>query len=402
MRISTSMMYQLGVAGMQRSQEQLLQTQQQMSSGRRVVTPADDPVAAAQALQITQTNAVNDQYKANRNVAGSQLSETDGALDQVTNLLQSIRDLAVSAGNGTASDSDRATIATQIQAYVAELLGVANQKDSAGQYLFSGYQGAKQPFTGTGGAVQFVGDDGTRQMQVGASRQLAVNLSGADVFERIRNGNGTFATQPAAANSGSGLIDAGSVTNTALLTGHNYRIDFTVAAGVTTYNVLDLTAGTTVLAAQPYSGAADIGFDGITVHVSGAPANGDRFTIVPSTNQSVFKTLNDLVTTLQTSTNNPGGKTQVANALGAALTNIDQGLNTVLTQRVAVGARLKEIDTLNDYGDALGLQYQSTLSNLQDLDYAKAISDLTQQQTILTAAQKTFAAISGLSLFDKI
>jgi flagellar hook-associated protein 3 FlgL len=81
---------------------------------------------------------------------------------------------------------------------------------------------------------------------------------------------------------------------------------------------------------------------------------------------------------------------------------MQNALNNVLTVQASVGARLKEIDYLDSTGTDLDTQYTSTLSDLQDLDLAAAISLYTQQQQTLQAAQVSFKTMSGLSLFNYI
>jgi flagellar hook-associated protein 3 FlgL len=396
MRISTSQIYERGVASIQQRQAELLNTQQRLASGRRVLTPSDDPVASAQALQLTQADEINSQFRINRDYADTQLSLAETALAQAVELVQDVREKAVAVGNGSYSLAERIAVSNDVQAAYEQLIGIANSTDAQGKYLFAGFQGSTQPFTRAAAGVQYVGDDGARLAQAGASRQIAVNIPGADAFERIRNGNGTFTWAASAANTGTGIIGPGSVADPTLITGDDYQIMFTVAAGVTTYDVVDTTTATTILTAQPYTDPTSITFDGMVVNLTGAPANGDSFTIVPSTDQSVFATLENLVGAL----NGGASGAALANSLGIALTDIDQALEQMLGQRALVGTRLREIDGLNSAGEQVGLQYKTARSELVDVDYAKAASDLALQQTSLEAAQQSFVRISGLSLFD--
>jgi flagellar hook-associated protein 3 FlgL len=134
--------------------------------------------------------------------------------------------------------------------------------------------------------------------------------------------------------------------------------------------------------------------------VKGAPATGDAFTLAPSKPQSLFTTLANLVSTLQTPAATPGASTQVANGVAAALQDIDQGVNNVLTLRAGAGAYMTELDALTSSLSSRTVQGQQTLSNLQDLDYNKALSDFARQQVALQAAQQSFTKVSGLSLFN--
>ena len=398
MRVSTNIVYQQGVTSILQQQEGILKTQQQASTGRRVLTPADDPVAAARALDVTQADSLNTQYARNRDNAKSSLGLAEGVLQGVTTLIQDVRTATVEAGNQTLIDSDRVGLAAELRGRLDELISLANSTDGAGDYLFSGYQGSTKPFTQIAAGAQYSGDQGQRLIQVGSSRQIAVSNSGTDVFERIKNGNGVFVTAAAAANSGGGVIGAGTVVAPASLTGHNYQITF--AAGGATYSVVDTTTATTLSAANLYTSGNSISFDGLQFDIQGTPAGGDQFTVAPSTNQSLFKTLSDLIAVVVAPVSGQTGSAKLSNGLNTALLNLDRGLDNILVVRAAIGTHLREVDTLQSSGEELSVQYQQTLSELQDVDYAKALSTLSRQQVYLEAAQKSFMKISGLSLFQ--
>jgi flagellar hook-associated protein 3 FlgL len=433
MRISTNMIYDMGVASMQQSRGNQVKLQDQLSSGQRILTPSDDPVAAASALDVKQSQALNSQLKSNGDSAKSQLGQEDSALADATSLLQDVKTLAVYAGNPTLTNSDRASIATELASRYQELLGIANRGDGNGQFLFSGYQGATQPFSETSpGNVAYAGDAGQRLAQIGTTRTIPVSDSGDAVFRAIKSGNGTFATAAGAAHAGGATIDTGIVTdpskwNTAA-NAKDFTIKFDVNNGVTppvtTYDIIDnvnnvslltgaapgagpyqrtyVPGGTISLKTQspPDTNATPFDF-GATVAVGGAPASGDTFTVKASTNQDIFSTLHGLITALQTGTNaTPASIGAYQNSLNSAMSGLDNALNNVLTVRAQVGARLKEVDTAQNTSDDLGLQYGKTLSGLQDLDYAKAISDLNLQQVYLQAAQQSFLKITSLNLFS--
>lgn len=402
MRISTNTVYEQSITTLQQQQENLLKTQQQVSTGRRVLTPADDPVAAARALEVSQAASANAQYAVNRNSAKSSLGLEESALQSLTSLIQDVRTATIGAGNPVLSNSDRAAMATELRGRLDQLTGLANSTDGTGQYLFSGYQGNTKPFALTATGAQYAGDQGQRLVQVGAARQIGIGDSGSDIFERIETGNGVFVLAAGASNVGSGVSSPGSVANPAALTGHNYQINFSVSGGTTTYDVVDTTTSTTLSAGNAYTSGSAITVDGMQFDIQGSPANGDRFTITPSSNQSLFKTLRDLITVIADPINSVTGSTRLTNGLNAAHLNLDHALDKVLSVRAAVGARLQEIDALDSLGTDLSLQYEQTLSQLQDVDYAKAISDLTRQQTYLEAAQKSFLKVSALSLFNYI
>ncbi len=396
MRISSSTLFDSNVAALNQQQSRLLQTQQQIASGHRILTPSDDPIAASRALDVSQADAINTQYTSNRNAATQTLAMADSTLQGVVSLLQEVRASAIDAGGSLLGNSERKMIAADFSRRLQVLVGLANSTDGLGNYLFAGFQTKSQPFVDTTAGVNYLGDDGPRNVQVSASLQIATSDSGADVFMRVKNGNGSFSSQAALANTGSGVVSVGSVTNPALLTGNNYSITFNVAAGVTTYDVRNTTTATVVSAGNAYVSGQMISFDGMQIDINGVPASGDSFTVVPSTNQGVFKTIADLVNAL----NAPVVGASLSNSLLHGIKNLDNALEKIASTRSSVGLRLNEIDAQQAIGDNLGLQLKSTLSQLQDTDYHKAASDLAQQNLILQAAQQSFAKVSSLSLFN--
>jgi flagellar hook-associated protein 3 FlgL len=404
MRISTNMIFNSGLARMNDAQASLLKTQQQLSSSKRILTPADDPVAAARVLNLEQSKALNEQYATNRTNAKNALAQEEIALQSATNAIHDIKELIVQAGNPAYDLEQRRYIAQTLQASYDELFSVANMRDGLGNYLFSGYQLNVQPFDKTAaGDVQYKGDQGQAMMQVDFARQVAIGDSGEMIFDNIKS-NGTFISEAAVANTGTGVVSPLKVVDARNLTGHQYDIVF--SAGGSTYSVYDLTLDPTKagapLATGAYASPQAITFDGLEVTVSGAPANGDMMTVRPNAKQSLFKTLKDVIELLNTQPTSPAGSANLGHGLAIANNNIDSALDNVLSVRSSVGARLKEIEVLDGSGESKNLQYESTISDLQDLDYNKAMSDLTKQQIILEASQKTFAKVSSLSLFDLI
>ena len=450
MRISTSQIFDAGALGIQNGQSGLFKLQNQLSSGRKVLTPKDDPVAAAQALVVTQSRDVNSQFMVNQGQAKSQLGLVDSQLTALVQNLHNVREKVVQAGNTTLTQSDRDAIAKELESRLSELMGIANTDNGAGEFLFSGYRGGVLPFAvdassaivspATTPPVGYFGDDGERLLQVSSSRQMAVSAAGSDVFMDIKQGNGTFVAAAAGnlgggINQGSGIIDGGSVTDlqqwqqalNSFVWSNSaspaIQVQFAVAAplvsggppGATTYQLFDasgavpvpmtdpvaFTSGQAISIASTIPPALSATDFGSHVVVKGSPGNGDTFSIKPSTNQSLFQTMQSLIGVLR----NPVGSTtntatQYSNDLGAQLTNLDQAFDNISRVQSSIGTRLQEIDSLSSAASDSDIQYQSTLSDLQDLDYTKAISDFIKQQTSLEAAQKSFAQISGMSLFN--
>jgi flagellar hook-associated protein 3 FlgL len=403
LRISTSAIFSVGTTKLNTLQSQMAKTQMQLSSNRRVLTAADDPIASARALEITQSQSMNTQFNTNRSNARSSLSLVEHALDDATDLVQDVQALTVQAGNGTLSDAERGMLATELEAKLVDLLGVANTADGTGAYLFSGYQTNTKPFVQTPTGATYLGDQGQRVLKVGSTRNMAISETGNNVFENIPTGSGSFQLGARSTNQGNAVSSAAAVTDSSQLTGHNYSMQFQVTGSpaVTTYTVTDATTNTAV-STGTYTSGQQIDFDGMSFRMDGAPADGDTMDVQPNARQSLFATVTNLIGSLRVPTDTPAGKALMSSGVSAATANLSQALDNILAVRSSVGSRLKELDYLDSSGEDLNIQYQSTLKDLQDLDMAKAISLFTQQQQTLQAAQMSFKTMSGLSLFNYI
>lgn len=396
MRISSNTIFSAGVSRLSELQSGIVKTQQQISTGRRILSPSDDPVGAARALDLTQGQSINTQFGANRQGATNSLSAEEGVLQGTTTLLQDVKTLSISAGSGILADSDRKAIATDLRGRLDELLSQANATDGTGNYLFAGFNVTTAPFSSAATGAVYSGDQGQRLVQVATSRQIALSDPGDAIFQNIPS-SGALTAVAAGGNTGSGSVSAVTVTDATQLTNHDYAIKFTSA---TTYDVIDSTLGSTVSTAQAYTSGQPIVFAGQQLTVSGAPASGDSFTVKTAQKQSIFTTIGDLITALETPVTNDVDKANLNRSLSVANGNLDKALDNVLTVRASIGSRLRELDSLNTYGDDRNIQYSAALSQIQDVDYNKAISDFTQQNTTLEAAQKSFVKTSSLSLFS--
>ena len=201
MRVSTSQVFNSGTAGIQSRQFDLFKTQQQLSTGRRVLSPEDDPIASAQALQVSQSQGVNKQFLDNLGEATSKLNLLDATLGGVEDELQAVFERAVQAGNATYSPAQRGMLAEELKQRLQSLIGLANKQDGTGLYIFAGFQSATKPFAvdpgatpphalATGTHVAYAGDGGNEALQISASRVINTSENGFDVFMQVRNAQG--------------------------------------------------------------------------------------------------------------------------------------------------------------------------------------------------------------------
>ncbi|MEQ9563530.1 MAG: flagellar hook-associated protein FlgL [Woeseiaceae bacterium] len=395
MRISTYGAYQQGLSMMQQIQAALDRTQQQISSGQRILTPSDDPIAAARALELRETLGRLEQFDRNGNIARNRLSDEEVALGSVNNVLQRVRELALQANNATQSDETRSLIAIEMRQQLDQLVQLANQQDGNGRYLFSGNLDDTTPITRNGANFMYNGDQGTRMIEIGENRLIADGNSGAEVFFRIRNGNGIFTTTAAATNTGSVVSGSGSLVDPTQYDQDSYTLNFIDPLN---YEVQDSSG--TVVATGGYQSGSSVSFRGIEFSLDGQPQAGDSFAIEPSRFQDAFSTIRQLADAIDAPVNDNATRASLNNMVNAGILGIDQAIGKVLDVRTQVGSRLSAIDSQGDSNGAFALTVQSTLGELEDLDYAEALSRLSLQMTTLEAAQQTFIRTQQLSLFN--
>lgn len=392
MRISTSMIFQTGSNQLSNLQSTMQQQQIQLSTGLSINSPADNPVAAAQVLQVTQAQSANTQYGTNRQAAESTLGLVSNALSSFTTVLQDSRTLLVQAGNlGSSTSADSATIANQLSQNLTQMISLANAQDGDGHYMFSGFQSTTPAFTQTATGAQYNGDQGQQFLQVGTASQVAISNPGDAVFNTIK----TVVTAASASNTGNGAISPGTVTDASELNGDSYQLTFT--GNGSTYNVTNTATGLSVSTGNAYVSGQTVDLPGIQFKLTGVPVAGDVFTVTPKNNQSIFSTITDAINAL-----NGPSTANVANGVSQALGNVDQTLNNILTVQASVGSNINELTNLDSEGSSLGLQYSETISNLQGLNYAQAISNYSMTQTTLQAAEKSYTMLTGLSLFSEL
>lgn len=389
MRVTTGMIYDTGVSQIQKQNARLLDTQQQVATGRRILRPSDDPVASARALEVSQSKSVNTLYAANQGYANDALKLVDSKLGAANDIVTYVRTRAVESGNGIYTASEQASIATDLTQQFDALLGIANSQDSTGEFVFGGYRSNTQPFTGgLAGGVGYQGDQGARTLQISGSRNLPVTSSGDEIFNTIHAPVGSAFALGGAGNTGSAQVSGMTLTG---YNGHAYAIN--VAAGPA-YSAVDSTTGAVVAVTSSVSGGTTtLSFGGVSLDLAGTPATGDTFSV--STVASTFDVLGNFVNAL-----NSGNSAVVKFGGTQAIAGMDATQDSVSRVRSGVGSRMVEVETQQNINGSLDLQFDETLSRLQDADYAKAVSDLTQQQTYLQAAQQSFMKISNLSLFN--
>lgn len=409
MRISTAWMYQQQLSTMLSQQSALAQTQNEVSTGNAINVASDNPTGAAQIVGLNHILAQNTQYSSNIDSANTRLSTESTTLTSINNLLSSVNDIGLGAINGAMSSTDLSNMATQLTQYRNQLVQLANTTDASGQALFAGTSTTSTPFVmnSSTGAVTYAGNDQQQYTAIGSGLQVANGDAGSPIFMNLSAGNGSFAASAGSGNTGTLVVGANSVTNTAAWSAATASgpVNDTITFGANgSYSVTDASGNpVTDSSGNPvtgtYTDGGSISFNGITISMSGTPASGDTVKVQSdnaSNTQDVFTTLNNMIAALQSG----GSSTSINNTLNRQLESLNQAMNAVSTAQVSVGSRIDTLQQQSGSYSDLTLTYKTALSDVQNVDMATAISNLSLQSTALQASQQVFAKVQGTSLFD--
>ncbi|WP_313210091.1 flagellar hook-associated protein FlgL [Stutzerimonas nitrititolerans] len=416
MRISTLQAFNNGVTGLQRNYSNVTRTQEQISTGNRILTPADDPVASVRLLQLEQQQNVLNQYNANLTAADSSLTQEEVTLNSVNTVLLRVRELALRAGNGSLSAEDRQSIAAELSEREDELLSLMNTRNARGEYLFSGFQGKTQPFVrGADGSYSYEGDEGQRKLQIASSLNIAISDNGKAVFENVTNAGRYQVAIGSTLNISAPLVqDEVAIAGNEPFPPAGIGIHFISDTKYIVYDLDDIPdfsdpdaiPPTQILDRGVVDGdedtADELVFRGVVIKFDGSQAEGQSAQITLNSDakkQGILDTIANLRMTLE----DPSSRnTDIRDAVAVGLTNIDHGMVSVDAARGDIGARRNVIETTLTDNEDVALVNKSVQAELRELDWAEALSRLSFQTIILEAAQQSYVKISSLNLFNSM
>jgi len=402
-RISSQQVFSSGISRLQELNVTLNETQQQISTGKKVNQASDDPVAAARILKLDQEVSRIETYQRNADLAQNRLQQEESALTNAVDLIQRIRELTVQAGNATLSRNDRLSIAEELSQRLDQLADIANTQDASGEYIFSGFLGGQPAYVKSpDGSWQYNGDEGQRILEIDDGVTVAISDHGKEIFENV-----PAAVSVKSSTVASGYISGLQLENEQLLRdafGGAVPDDLTVVVAadgsVTVENrnvspaVTLTTDPATVQAGEEFSVA------GLRMTVSEDTTAGE-FTLGINDKQSVFATIENLISGLETiNKETPEGSAAYDALIAESLSNLDSAQESLILKQTELGARMNAVESTQEFLEDSSYYAQEIRSELEDLDYAEAISNLSFQSFVLQAAQQSFAQVSRLSLFD--
>ena len=410
-RISSIDIFNIANSSMQKSNTEIAKTQQQLSSGQRVLTPSDDPVASLKIMELDDELSRIDQYNKNIDSAENTLQQTEGLLDGVVDIIQRVRELSIQAGNtavNTKAQYD--AIANEMEGRLDELLNISNSRDANGDFVFSGFKGEIQPFSGNADdGFTYHGDDGQRRVKTANNSSIAVSNSGRDVFLDIPSANNTVFGYASPSNRGDLSLSVPKVVDQEAYDAfypEDMVIRFNNVNDVNpprmTYTVTERSTGNVLAEQVDYVEGRQILVQGVALNVVGKPSVGDTVVVESSNKQDLMTTLANLVTAMRNVTDTENGKKEIAAVVADTLNNLNNAQTKVLGVMSSLGARQNTLQTTRELHIDSELYSRQALSDLRDLDYAEASTRLSMQTMILQAAQASFVRVTSLSLFDRL
>lgn len=411
MRISTDQIYQNGISNLMTQQERLLKLSDQAISNIRVRTPADDPIAAAQIELVSKRISTAEMLQKNREFAKGALSLEEGTLSNVGDSIRRLLELQTSGGDGSYSQEARQALAVEAKAILNDLVTLANSRDTNGGFMFSGGKSTTQAIS-LNGAGQYVynGDTTQRFQTITGSLVTALNDTGDNLFMNILNGNGAFAiSSPAIPNTGSGSVSSGALVTSSAYVPDDYTMNFALnSSGALVVMVSGATSGNVIPPtglpddAPLYQDGGVIDFNGIELSVSGTPAPGDSFNITPSQNESLFSTVQRMITNLERPNGQPAEKALILTENNQLLEQLNNAHGNILNSISDLGSRLNQLDSADNTNYDVISTSALTLKALREIEPYEALSQYQQQLLTLNIAEQSYTKLQGLSIFNYI
>lgn len=408
MRISTGQIYNQNIRAIMDNQQGLVDTQQQLSTGKKINSPSDDPVGATKVIRFTEELDKLTQYQRNSDLLTGSLEQQEAVLDNIKSTADRARVLTLQAGNGVLTDSDRNAIASELKQIRDEIFDLMNSQDADGNYIYSGHQAGTQAFTmnpsASGNTISFAGDGGKNFVQVSDSARIQSSTSGQEVFQNVLarqdfsiTGTTGGATVANSKVSEQGTYDTFYTNNFDGNDATNNEFRLTVQGGGQV-ELTNINSGT-VIGTSDFTSGEPFTIQGMQFTVNGGGGDTVDFELDPPEKKNLAETVNDLYQALST----PGLPTDAyQEALSDAVVGLDNGMQKVALEQSSIGGRLNSAESIYETNLDLEIAAKDARSSIEDVDYAEASAEFSRQETALQAALASFPRVANLSLFDYI
>ena len=387
------------------NQGDLAKTQEQLASGKRIITPSDDPVGAAKVLRLTEEIDELTQFQRNNDLVTGSLEQQEAVLTNITNSVNRARTLVIQAGSGALDSPDRKVIGAELEQIKLEIFDLMNTQDADGNYLYAGYQSANQAFeynpASAGNAITFVGDAGVSFVQLSNSSKIQSTSNGYEVFENVLS-RFNFSVDPAS----TAVVNEASVKQQGTFDTFFDKNYDPVNAGNNDYRINFLASGQAELVNQgtgvvvdsvSYTSGQPFIIKGMEFDAMAVPGDSIDLSLDAPEKKSMAQTLHEIQVVLNDSSID---SFELQEAISDALVGLDNGLEKLSLERASIGSRLNIAESTYESNLDMEIAAKAQRSSIQDVDYAEASTEFAKQETALSAALATFPKVANLSLFD--
>jgi len=419
MRISSNQIFNIANTSIADASSALTKTQEQLSTGRRVLTPSDDPVASTKILAINTELAGVEQFQRNIDTARNNLVLEESILNGVNNVVLRMQELAVQAGNtATLSENEYNSLSSEVDSRLDELVNLLNSQNSNGDFIFGGYKSTVEPFSGSANTgFEYHGDEGQKFIKVANNTTVASSDSGKKIFVDIESAKNTVVTSanPANRSGSSSSISVGQVIDQDAYDEFypediviTFNEDTNIVPPGKNFTAREKSTGRVIIADEPYLQGTEIQAAGLSFRITGNPASGtgtetgDQFFIDSTRKQDILTTVARFSEAMKNFDGSESSRESLSTVVATTIDNLSNAQTSVLETVAQLGARYNTLESTEQLHLDAELVSRELLSSLQDVDYGEAATRLAAQSLILEAAQTSFVRVSRLTLFSQL
>lgn len=351
-RIATANYFDRNLVNLQQRQTGLDRAQLELSTGKKIIRPSDDPTGANSAIRLRKEIEVSDRYITSQDSAERFNMLSESMAKSMTDSIFRAEELMLQSINGSMDANSLKAIAGELEQILQQFEGLSNTTNSNGDFIFSGFQTTTQTYVQDDfGYQRYQGDDGQREVLVASGFQVKVNDPASSFIENVPSSNASFLPTPNAANTSNSQISLGFVTRQSEYQNNTPSAPLTVnfiagaPAGQVRVEVLD--SGGTALGMEPNKAAFiditpgdSVEFNGIefSTQANPPPVAGDSFQFESSPNTSIMWTLQRTIDAMTMTSSSYTSTANVGNGSGAILTggNIVDPANNHITDDYTV------------------------------------------------------------------
>lgn len=392
-RISSFHNYQAVQNDLRRQEAKIHHNQAQLASGKKLLSPAENPLATHYIQNIEQQEEQTRQYLDAIVMVRNRLEQEETVIDNAEQFADKAKRLTMEMINGSLDTEDRGAIARELQEIFNNLLSLSNMQDESGNYIFAGTKSKNQPFfRDNSGTVVYTGDDYQRKMKITNSMEIPFNDPGSLLFMQIENPYGDY--QPDyQLQEGSELL-LSHAKNTDAKDDANYQVSFVELKDGNSGYVLERNGKK--VASGNFDPKTGIQYESLTIHIKGEINTGDQIRLTPAKMFNVFDSFKQAVELSK-------GRVDDA-SVTAKLHQMTEQFSRAFTHftkaRTDIGARLNTLDIQTDQHEDFKLSLAKSKSQFVDLDYAEAVIEFNENTRALQASHLAFGKTKDLTLFN--